>query len=308
MDWNTTPSPKRPWSLSVVSPRAVAISLGCVLVAACILSTGYEVQPNQRAVITNAGAYAGIADPGFHLKWPFFGAAHYFPTDTQQFETPMLNTYTIDNQEIDAVLTVQYQVPVDEVGYLFVHNQGYEQNLRSMVINEWKIAAGTVNVSDVAEKRGALVSRVDAVVKERARALYHLDVTDVQLTNLDYAQSFRDAQAQAAVVKTQIEQAQGLQRKAQIEADTARITASGQANQAIEQARGLAESTHLQADATSYATQKNGEAQATATRLLAAAVASDAALADYTRAQRWDGRLPSSIYAGAPIPFLQTGH
>ena len=37
----------------------------------------------------------------------------------------------------------------------------------------------------VAEKRGALVSRVDAVVKERARALYHLDVTDVQLTKLD---------------------------------------------------------------------------------------------------------------------------
>ncbi len=164
-----------------------------------------------------------------------------------------------------------------------------------------------MNVSDVAQKRGALVTRVDGIVKERARALYHL-VTDVQLTSLDYAQTFRDAQAQAAVVKTQIEQAQGLQRKAQIEADTARITASGQANQAIEQARGLAESTHLQADATSYATQKNGEAQAAATRLLAAAVASDPALADYTRAQRWDGRLPGSVYAGAPIPFLQTGH
>ncbi len=144
MSWHVDPPPRRlAWSLPAANPKAIAIGLGSLLVAGCILSTAYEVQPNQRAVITNAGAYAGIADPGFHLKWPFFGAVHYVPTDTQQFETAQLNTYTIDNQEIDAVLTVQYQVPVDEVGYIFVHNQDYEENLRSMVINEWKIAAGT---------------------------------------------------------------------------------------------------------------------------------------------------------------------
>ena len=291
----------------VISPKLIAISLGCLLLAAGIVSTGYTVSPNERAVVTNAGAYAGTADPGFHLKWPFIGEVHYFKVDTQQFETPMLNTYTIDNQEIDAALTVQFQIPVDEVGYIYAHNQGYEQNLLSMVVNEWKIAAGTVNVSDVASNRGVLVKRVDTIVKGRAKALYHLDVTDVQLTNLDYAQSFREAQAQASVVKTQVEQAQGLQHKAQIEADTAKIVAGGQANQAIEQARGLAESTKLQADATSYATQKNGEAQANAARLLATAVSTNPALVDYTRAQRWNGMLPSSVYAGAPIPFLQTG-
>lgn len=289
------------------SPKVILLSIGGVFVAAGLLSTGYTISPNERGVITNAGAYGGVADPGFHLKIPFVTAVHYFRIDTQQFETPELNTYTIDNQEIDAKLTVQFQIPVDEVGYIYTHNQGYEQNLLSMVVNEWKIAAGTVNVGDVAQNRGNLVKRVDGVVKERAKALYHLDVTDVQLTNLDYAQTFRDAQAQAAVVKTQVEQAQGLQHKAQIEADTAKIVAAGQANQAIEQARGLAQSTKLQADATSYATQKNGEAQARATQLLAAAVAATPALVDYTRAKQWNGVLPTAIYASAPIPFLNTG-
>ena len=108
---------------------------------------------------------------------------------------------------------MHHQIPVDAVGYIFIHNQGYEQNLRSMMINEWKI--GTVNVSDVAEKRGVLVNRVDGIVKEWAWALHHLDVTDVQLTSLDDAQTVRDAQAQ------------GLQRKVQIEAHTIRITTSG---------------------------------------------------------------------------------
>ena len=300
--------PPRSLLPSVISPKLIAVSLAAILVAAGIFSCGYTVSPNERAVVTNAGAYAGTADPGFHLKWPIIGEVHYFRTDTQQFETPQLNTYTVDNQEIDATLTVQFQIPVDEVGYIYAHNQGYEQNLLSMVVNEWKIAAGTVNVSDVASNRGVLVKRVDTIVKERAKALYHLDVTDVQLTNLDYAQSFREAQAQASVVKTQVEQAQGLQRKAQIEADTAKIVAAGLANQAIEQARGLAEATRLQADATSYATQKNGEAQARAAQLLSGAVAANPALVDYTRAQRWDGKLPTSVYASAPIPFLQTGH
>lgn len=289
------------------SPKVILLSIGGVFVAVGLLSTGYTISPNERGVITNAGAYGGVADPGFHLKIPFVTAVHYFRIDTQQFETPELNTYTIDNQEIDAKLTVQFQIPVDEVGYIYTHNQGYEQNLLSMVVNEWKIAAGTVNVGDVAQNRGNLVKRVDGIVKERAKALYHLDVTDVQLTNLDYAQTFRDAQAQAAVVKTQVEQAQGLQHKAQIEADTAKIVAAGQANQAIEQARGLAQSTRLQADATSYATQKNGEAQARATQLLAAAVAATPALVEYTRAKQWNGVLPTAIYAGAPIPFLNTG-
>ncbi len=290
-----------------LNPKLVGMGVGGVIVLGAILSTGYTVNPNQRAVITNAGAYAGTAEPGFHLKWPWITSVHYFPVDTQQFTTPELNTYTIDNQEIDARLTVQFQIPVDEVGFIYAHQQGYEQNLLSMVVNEWKIAAGTVNVNDVASNRGLLVTQVDRTVKERARTLYHLDVTDVQLTNLDYAQSFREAQAQASVVKTQVEQAQGLQHKAQIEADTAKIVAAGQANQAIEQARGLAESTKLQADATSYATTKNGEAQARAAQLLASAVSASPALVDYTRAQRWNGTLPTSVYAGAPIPFLQTG-
>ncbi len=290
-----------------VTPKLIGLSVTGFIALVALLSTGYTVSPNQRGVITNAGAYGGIADPGFHIKIPFVTAVHYFPIDTQQFETEELNTYTIDNQEIEARLTVQFQIPIDEVGYIYTHNQGYEQNLLSMVVNEWKIAAGTVNVTDVAQNRGALIKRVDTIVKQRAKDLYHLDVTDVQLTNLDYAQTFRDAQAQAAVVKSQIEQAQGLQLKARTEADTAKIVASGQANQAIEQARGVAESTKLQADATSYATQKNGEAQARATQLLAAAVSATPALVDYTRAKQWNGALPTAVYAGAPIPFLNTG-
>jgi regulator of protease activity HflC (stomatin/prohibitin superfamily) len=91
----------------------------------------------------------------------------------------------------------------------------------------------------------------------------------VQLPNLDYQPSFRDAQAQAAVVKTQIEQAQGLKLKADIDATTVAARASGEANAAIEAARGRAESVKLEAKAGAHTTLIRGQAGAAAQKLLA---------------------------------------
>ena len=47
-----------------------------------------------------------------------------------------------------------------------------------------------------------------------------------------------------------------------------------------------------------------GEAQAAAIRAQAEALKSNPTLIDLRKAERWDGKLPTAIYAGAPIPFL----
>ena len=47
-----------------------------------------------------------------------------------------------------------------------------------------------------------------------------------------------------------------------------------------------------------------GEAQAAAIRAQADALKSNASLIDLRKAERWDGKLPTAIYAGAPIPFM----
>ena len=130
----------------------------------------------------------------------------------------------------------------------------------------------------------------------------------MQLPNLDYQQSFRDAQAQAAVVKTQIEQAQGLRLKASIDAETARTKAAGEANAAIEAARGRAQSLQLEAEAQAHAVLIKGQAEAQAQQLMADALSRNAALVEYQKAMRWDGQLPQNVYAGTPIPFFQPDH
>ena len=71
-----------------------------------------------------------------------------------------------------------------------------------------------------------------------------------------------------------------------------------------EQAKGAADARLLQAQAEAKAIGLQGEAQATAIRAQADALKSNPTLIDLRKAERWDGKLPAAIYAGAPIPFL----
>jgi regulator of protease activity HflC (stomatin/prohibitin superfamily) len=284
----------------------IGLGLGGLFTISILGGSFFTVGQNERAVVTRNGAFSHIAEPGFHFKMPFIDGVTDFHIDNQQFTTGKLNSYTIDNQEVDATLTVQYKLPADAVEYTFTNNRNFEDKLQSMVIDRWKTAAGKVNVTDIANNRGKVVKDVGDIVKAEAQRLYHLEVIDVQLPELEYQPSFRQAQAQAAVVKTQIEQAQGLKQKAEIEAQTAQITASGEANKVIEQARGQAESTRLQAIAEAKSIEIKGQSQAAAQELMAQALTRNPSLVALAYAQRWDGKLPVNLLGTAPIPLLET--
>jgi regulator of protease activity HflC (stomatin/prohibitin superfamily) len=291
-------------------PSGVRIARNVLLGGVAVVGLGvvfgsyFTVAQYERAVVSRAGAMSYIADPGLHFKVPFLDSVRTYRVDIQQFTTLKLNTYTVDNQEVDATLTVQWQIPTDQVGFIFTNTPDPEQNLQSMVIDRFKVEGGKINVTEFANNRGALVRKVYDIVRDEAERLYHIRVTDVQLPNLDYQESFRVAQAGAAVVKTQIEQASGLKLKAEIDAETAKARAAGEANAAIEAARGRAQATQLEADADAHARMVKGQADARAQELMADALSKNASLVEYERAVRWNGQLPQNMYGSAPIPYL----
>ena len=68
------------------------------------------------------------------------------------------------------------------------------------------------------------------------------------------------------------------------------------------------------AEAEAKATVATATAQAESIRVQSNALAQSKEILDLKRieverikAEKWDGRLPQNIYAGAPIPFLQVG-
>jgi len=147
--------------------------------------------------------------------------------------------------------------------------------------------------------RDAIKATLDHDVK-----VLGVEITDFQLTDMQYTDAFRQADNNAAVQKANIESVEYQRQQAQKQAETARIKAEGDANAVREQAKGAADARLLQAQAEAKAIALQGEAQAAAIRAQADALKSNPTLIDLRKAERWDGRLPTAIYAGAPIPFL----
>lgn len=65
-----------------------------------------------------------------------------------------------------------------------------------------------------------------------------------------------------------------------------------------------AEAIRLKAIADAEATRQIGAAQAESQRLMGAALSENPMLVEYKKAERWSGILPTALYSGTPIPFI----
>jgi regulator of protease activity HflC (stomatin/prohibitin superfamily) len=284
--------------------RLVGVGVIALLCVVIFLMTYFTVDQNAMAVVTRFGHLEYVADPGLHFKVPFVNSATDYRTDIQAIHADKgVNTYTIDNQEVDVIFTVFYRIPPDRVAFVYTNNRDYEPRLYSLTIDRLKAAMGQVNVQSVAEKRGELRDAIKATLERDAQPL-GIDVTDFQLTDMQYTEAFRGAVNNAAVQKANIEGVEYQRQQAIKTAEMVKIAAEGQANAQRAQAAGAADARLLQATAEAKAIQLQGEAQAAAIKAQAAALQANAELVNLRKAERWDGKLPTAVYANAPIPFL----
>jgi len=273
-------------------------------VIAFFLMTYFTVQQNEMTVVARFGYLEYVAEPGLHFKIPFVNTTQAYRTDIQEIHPEKgVNTYTVDNQEVDVVFTVFYRIPPDKVAYIYTNNRDYQSRLYSIVIDRLKAAMGQVNVQSVAEKRGDLRDTIKVTLAHDASPL-GLEITDFQLTDMQYTEAFRQAVNNAAVQKANIESVEYQRQQALKAAETAKIKAEGEANAVRASAAGAADARLLQAQAEAKAIQLQGEAQATAIKAQADALKANPDLVNLRKAERWDGKLPTAMYANTPIPFL----
>jgi regulator of protease activity HflC (stomatin/prohibitin superfamily) len=285
-------------------PKLIAGGIIGLIALVIIWGSFFTVQQNEMAVVTRFGEMQYLAGPGLHFKIPFVNGIEHYRTDIVVVgPSKPVNTYTVDNQEIDIGFSVFYRIPANQIEFIYTNNRDYESRLLAMSIDRLKAKMGTVNVQSVAEKRGEIRDQIKAVLSQDAKP-YGIDITDFQLTDLQYTEAFRQAVNNAAVQKANIESIEYQRQQSQKTAEMVKIKAEGEANAAREAARGQADARLLNATAEAKAIQLQGEAQATAIKAQAEALKASSDLVELRKAERWDGKLPTSIYAGAPIPFM----
>ena len=270
-----------------------------------VFGSYFTVHERERAVVTRMGAYNHVAGPGLHFKLPWLDSVETYDLTIRSLVFKGMETFTVDNQHVDVDMVLQYLIPADHVERVFRETRDYEQRLTTMAIDRMKIALGKRNIAELPEQRGAVAQEIYRSIRAEAERMYALEVTDVQIVNIQYSQAFRQAIDASAVVKANVERAHQEQRQADVDAQTAKIRAAGIANAAIESARGAADSRLLQARAEAESIRLRGEAEGAAIRAQTKALEEvGPTYVQLEYARRWNGATPVQMLAGTPVPFM----
>lgn len=259
----------------------------------------YTVGEQERAVLLRWGEAQRVESPGLHFKIPYADSVYKVNVALDSQVTPPesggLNTYTIDNQELDAWFRVVFRVSAKPEAVLNVYRNvpDYRERIYQLVSERFKRELGKVNIQDFAVHRGKIASDTLAVVKDEALRLFGIEIIDFQITNAEYTKAYKSAVQDAALAKQRVQTNEQELSAARVAAQTVKVVAQGLADGAVVEAQGAATATKLA-----------GDAEASAIRAKAAALAQNKGLVELEKAQRWDGKLPVSVGLGSSVPFI----
>jgi regulator of protease activity HflC (stomatin/prohibitin superfamily) len=247
-----------------------------------------------------------VVEPGLHFKLPFLQRVEKISlrqqvvrwgSDSQDIGTslPAMQAYSRDQQPADMRVTVNFHVPESEVAAVYT-NYGSLEGLADRVIarkapQEIKTVFGQYDAVSVIQNRAKFNADVaDAISKVTDGPVV---IDGVQVENINFSQAYEQAVEARMTAQVEVQkQEQNLQQE-KIKADIA-----------VTQAQGRASSVKAEADASAYKTKIEGEATAEAIKARAAALAGNPLLVDLTKAERWDGKLPTSMIPGSATPFI----
>jgi regulator of protease activity HflC (stomatin/prohibitin superfamily) len=274
--------------------KTIAAAIAVVCAMLLFFATYFTVDQNERGVVSTWGEFKYLAEPGLHFKVPFRDDVTYYKSPDMMSFSPEkpVNTYTVDNQEIDIIFTVFYYIPPARVQFIFEKSRDYKMLLFKMAEDRLKAEMGRVSVAHVAEKRGEIRDTIKVTLVADAKVL-GVEVADFQLTNLEYTKSFRQAVEGAAAARQTI-----------VTRENERLQEVETAERVRTKARGEADAKVLHARAEAQAIQLRGEAEAKAIRAQAEALQQNQRLVELRKAERWNGELPKQLLSGI-VPFMQ---
>lgn len=280
--------------------------LGALVALILVLGTFYTVSEQDRAVVVRMGEAKEVTGPGVHGKWPMIDSIYHVPVQIQSVNqgSKKANTYTIDNQEVDAEFLVMFRIPQDQVMRVYKEIPDYKPKLQALAFERFKRQMGSVNTADLAQHRARIAQDTLTTLQAEAKRLYGIDVLDFQISDVEYTKSFRSAVEASATAKQRVVQAEQERAQASVDAEKAKIAAVGEANAARETARGKADATLLAAEAEAKSIRLRGDAEAGAIRAQADALKSNPVLVELRKAERWDGALPTSVGLNGTIPMI----
>jgi regulator of protease activity HflC (stomatin/prohibitin superfamily) len=278
--------------------RITSILIGGAVVigaAVVVLGSWYTVDEGQRGVILRNGAVVDTATPGLGFKLPVMDRVVRVSVQTGKIQLDDVATYSRDQQPATMRVSVNYRLLPDQVASIYAQF-GSEDGIVNRLITprvyeNLKTVFGQFNAETAIRERSRLNLEVQTAISKAVSGPVMIE--GVQIENIDFSDAFEnavEARAQAEVEVARFRQ------NAEREKVTAEIT--------VTKAKASADAIRAQAQAEADSIRLKGEAEATAINARGAALRDNPKLVDLVQAERWDGKLPTTMIPGSTLPMV----
>ena len=287
--------------------QGILLKYGITLLIAAVLLFWLwpirSVPTGSRGVVTVGGAIRGIESEGFMILAPW-QTLNIFNIRAEEAAVENADGSTSDTQPVRVSLTVRYSIKPDKVAEVF-EKYSHDGNLQSYVQTAtqevFKAVTAKYTAPDLIGKRSLVSGDILDALRKKLE-VYGAQVINVDMRNFSFSQDYMAA-ISAKVTQEQL----------RLGAENKLKTVESEQKQKVAVAEAEAEATALkaQADGEAYQILKLATAQADALKVQNAALAQNKEVlelrrieVEQTKATKWDGQLPTSVYASAPIPFF----
>lgn len=256
----------------------------------------YTIDAGYRGVILRNGAITGIAEPGLGWKMPFITSVAEISTQQQARLYENVAAYSKDQQTAMLRVSVTYSIPPDKVTDMYSQYSGSFDNLLSRVLDrqvneQVEIVFGQFNAITAVQDRGRLSSEISSAIK---KVVYGpIAIHAIQVENIDFSDAYETSIEERMKAEVEV---QRLKQNAEREKVQAQIV--------VTQAQAQADSVLAKAQSEAKAITMRGDAEANAINAKGKALRDNPALVGLIQAERWDGKLPTTMVPGGTVPFL----
>lgn len=279
-----------------------AIALAAMILVSCA-NPFNSVPTGSRGVVTSFGKISGIEDEGLVLLPPWKKLT-VFNIRAERADIEGAEGSTSDQQPVKVSLTVRYNVAtnkVSEVYEKYSHDGDLSSYVQTATQEVFKAVTAQYSAPDLITQRAKVSGDIRTLLAKKLE-MYGAQVINIDMRSFSFSPSYMAAINEKV---TQEQLRQGAENKLK--------TVEAEQKQKVAIAEAEANAQRVRADGQAYATTKAAQAEADSIRVKAQALAQNKDMlelrrieAEQTKASRWNGVLPTTVYGSAPIPFLNT--
>lgn len=257
----------------------------------------YTINEGERGVLLRYGKIIRVAPPGLNFRFPLIEKVNKISVNKHTMLFNDIRAYSRDQQPALVAVSVNFHIPASEVVSLYVSYMTLD-NMKERLIAR-KVPAQFENVfgqytalSAIQDRQKLIQDFHDALQKSITGPMI---IDSVQIEHIDFSDEYENSIEERMKAEVDI-----ATRKQNLK------TAKIQAEISVTQAEAQAESQLLVANAAAESIRLKGAAEAEAIRLRGEALRNSPELVKLSTAEKWDGKLPSTMIPGGSVPFIET--